>query len=57
MHSIQSLQSCIQHCQVTANDIKAMSAGATGPAKLSLDQAFQSIETCIRQCQTALNQL
>lgn len=57
MHSKQTIQSCIQHCQVTANDIKAMSADATGNAKQSLDQAYQSIDACIKQCQTALNQV
>lgn len=57
MHSKQTLQSCIQHCQTTANDIKAMAADATGTAKQSLDQAFQSIDACIKQCQSAMNQL
>ena len=57
MHSRQTIQSCIQHCQATASDIKAMSADATGPVKQTLDQAYQSIDSCIKQCQSALNQL
>jgi len=57
VHSKQTIQSCIQHCQASANDIKAMAADANGAAKQSLDQAYQSIDACIKQCQNAMNQL
>lgn len=57
MLSRQTLQSCIQRCQATANDIKSMATDAPAPAKQSLDQAYQSIDACIKQCQDALNKI
>ncbi len=53
----QQLQSCIQNCQTTANDIRTMSTEASAPAKQSLDQAYMSIDACIKQCQDALTKI
>lgn len=57
MLSKQKLQSCIQNCQSTANDLRSMSTDASAPAKQSLDQAYTSIDTCIKQCQDALTKI
>ncbi|MFX4262523.1 hypothetical protein ACOBQJ_10005 [Pelotomaculum propionicicum] len=57
MLSKEKLQSCIQHCQTTAGDIRTMAADAQNPAKQSLDQAYSSIDACIKQCQDALNKI
>lgn len=57
MHNKQRLQTCIQHCQTTASEIKTLAGDAAGPARQSLDQAYQSINACISQCQNALNQI
>lgn len=57
MLSKQKLQSCIQHCQTAAGDIRSMAADAQNPAKQSLDQAYTSIDNCIKQCQDALNKI
>ncbi len=57
MLSKQQLESCIQRCQSTANELRTMSTDASAPAKHSLDQAYTSIDTCIKQCQDALTKI
>ncbi len=58
MHESQALKSCLDHCNVTLQDLQNITNTAQNQqAKQTLNQAVQSLNDCIQKCQNASNQL
>ncbi len=54
----QALKSCLDHCQVTLQDLQTIASAAQNQqAKTSLNEAVQSLNDCIQKCQTASSQV
>ena len=53
----QAIKSCLQHCQVTLNDLQTITSNAQNQqVKTNLSQAVQSMNDCIQKCQNAQQQ-